>query len=149
MKSRKAAFLAMILLFSLSVLSCGKKGEPFLPVKEANLRVTGLQGAWKEGYVVLTGQVQGPAETARSIEGCRVYYAVYPRDQPPCEGCPIEYKGFQPFGKEVMTSTGFACEMPGIERDNIYYFEVRVIGPKGSLGPASDRVRVEVPEVAK
>jgi hypothetical protein len=149
LKSRKTALPAIILFFCLSMVSCGKKAEPFLPVKGADLRVTGLRGEWKEGRVLLTGDVRDPAGNAGSLEGLRVYYAVYPWDQPTCEGCPIEYKGFQLFGKEVTTATGFACEMPGIERGNIYYFEARVVGQQASLGPASNRVRVEVPEVAK
>jgi hypothetical protein len=149
LKGHKTTVLVGILLFCLFLFSCGKKEDPFLPVEETNARVTGLQGEWKGDYVLLTGQVQDPAGTAGSIEGCRVYYAIYPWDQPPCEGCPIEYKGFQLFGKEVLTPTGFACKVPGIERENIYYFEVRAVGPNGSLGPPSNRVRVEVPELRK
>lgn len=148
MKNRKKAVLVTILISCLPLLSCGKKAAPFLPVKGASPRVTGLQGEWKGDYVLLTGQVRDSSGAGGSIEGCRVYYAVYPRDQPPCEGCPIEFKGFQTFGKEVMTPTGFACKVPGIERQNIYYFEVRIIGSKGSLGPPSNRVRVEAREVS-
>jgi hypothetical protein len=147
LKGRKTAVLLTIRVFCLPLFSCGKKAAPFLPVKGANPRVTGLQGEWKGDYVLLTGQIQDSSGAGGSIEGCRVYYAIYPQDQPPCEGCPIEYKGFQIFGKEVMTPTGFACKMPGIERENIYYFEVRVMGPKGSLGPPSNRVRVEPPKL--
>jgi hypothetical protein len=138
--------LVTLLFLGLVFVSCGKKGDPFLPAKEPVNRVTGLEGAWNGEDLLLTGRIQEPSKV-REGDGCRVYYAVYPLDRPPCEGCPIEYQGYQAFGHEAVTGDVFSFKMPGIRRGNIYYFEVRVMGPDGSPGAPSDRVRVEVPEL--
>jgi hypothetical protein len=75
-----------------------------------------------------------------------MYYAVYPLDQPPCEGCPIEYQGFHPFGREALKGDVFSLKVPEIRRGNIYFFEARIVGLDGSPGPPSNRVRIEVPK---
>jgi hypothetical protein len=140
--------LVTFLLLGLVFASCGKKGDPFLPTKEPANEVTGFEGTWNGEDVLLTGRVKEPSKV-REGDGCRVYYAVYPLDAPPCEGCPIEYRGYESFGREAVTGDVFSFKVPGIRRGNIYFFEVRVVGPDGSPGPPSNRVRVEVPELAK
>ena len=140
--------LVALVLLGLVFASCGKKGDPFVPSKEPPNKVTGFEGTWNGEDVLLTGRVEEPAKV-REGEGCRVYYAVYPWDDPPCEGCPIEYRGYQSFGREALTGDVFSFKMPGIRRGNIYFFEARVMGPDGSLGPPSNRVKVEVPELEK
>lgn len=137
--------LVALLLLGMVFCSCGKKGDPFLPAKEPAPKVIGFDGRWTGEDVLLTGRVEDPAKV-REGDGCRVYYAVYPLDAPPCEGCPIEYGGYRSFGREAVTGDVFSFKMPGIRRGNIYYFEARVLGPDGSLGPPSDRVKVEVPK---
>jgi len=137
--------LVGLLLLGPVLASCGKKGDPFLPAREPANMVSGLEGTWNGENVLLTGRVKEPSKV-REGEGFRVYYAVYPLDDPPCDGCPIEYQGYQPFGREAVTGDVFSFAMPEIRRGNIYYFEVRVIGPDGSPGPPSKRVRVEVPK---
>jgi hypothetical protein len=140
--------LLTLLFFGLVFVSCGKKGDPFPPTKEIVSRVTGLEGAWSGEDVLLTGRIEEPAKV-REGNGCRLYYAAYPLDRPPCEGCPIEYQGYESFGREAITGDVFSFKMPGIRRGNIYFFEVRLIGPEGNPGPPSNRVQVEVPEAAK
>jgi hypothetical protein len=138
---------ALVLLLFLGLLSvaCGKKGDPFVPAKEAANRVDGLDVGWKGAEVLLTGRIEKPAEM-REGEGFRVYYAVYPLDQPPCEGCPIEFQGYYTFGREAVSGDAFSCKVPEIRRGSVYFFEARVMTPEGTPGPPSNRVSIEVPE---
>jgi hypothetical protein len=136
--------LLALLFLSLVTVSCGKKAAPFLPSKEPSNRVTDLGGVWNGKDLLITGRVQEPLE-AKEGDGCRIYYSVYPLDQPPCEGCPIEYQGYQPFGREALRGDGFSFIVPGIQRGNVYFFEARIVGPDGSSGLPSNTVRVEVP----
>jgi hypothetical protein len=122
--------------------SCGKKGPPFLPKKPFDAGVMNLQGQQRAGFVFLEGQVVGTGDKG-SVQGARVDYARYPLGEPPCEGCPIEYRGYHRFGPEVVTGTGFGCELP-LERQEIYYFKVHLLGPDDAVGPPSNTVRVVV-----
>lgn len=135
-------FPALMLLLCWTLISCGKKGDPFLPAPEANARVSDLQGEWNGESVLLSGRSDEAVEEGATI---RAYYAAYPLDEPPCEGCPIQYQGFQSFGLEVMSGGGFSCRITEIRPGNVYFFQVRILSPGGSLGPPSHRVRVEVP----
>ena len=121
-------------------VSCGKKGDPFLPQKEISARVTDLQGKREEGKFLLRGKVLGPKE----VEGARVYYAQYPLEKGPCEGCPIEYQGHHAFGPEVVTGEGFLCTVPIRVPGQIYFFRVNLIGPGGEMGPPSETVKLVV-----
>jgi hypothetical protein len=134
----------LFVLFCLVLISCGKKGDPFLPVVERDVRITLLKGEWNGEYLDLTGRIHGIMKEGASI---RAYYAAYPLDQPPCEGCPVEYQGFQSFGRHVVSESGFSCRMTEIQPGNLYFFEAMIIGPGDSPGPPSNRVRVTVPKV--
>jgi predicted small lipoprotein YifL len=123
--------------------SCGKKGPPFLPKKPFDASVRNLQGQQQAGSVFLKGQVVGE-KGKDSVQGARVDYARYPLDEPPCEGCPIEYRGSHGFGPEVVTGTTFACEVPVERKGEIYYFRVHLLGPDGAVGPPSNAVRVVI-----
>lgn len=137
--------LAGLLLLGLVCASCGKKGDPFVPAGEPANTVTGIEGTWTGEDVLLAGRVREPSKV-REGEAFRAYYAAYPLDEPPCEGCPIAYQGYHPFGREALTGDAFSFTMPGIRRGNVYYFEVRVVDPEGNPGPPSKRVKVEVPQ---
>ena len=78
------------------------------------------------------------------IEGCRIYHAAYPLDNPPCEGCPIDYGEFQEITAEVTALGEFSCRAPGKKRKGIHFFKVRLIGQKGEVGPFSDRAKLVV-----
>ena len=139
----KWLFPALMVLLGLTLISCGKKGDPFLPPpQEEGLRVTGLIGEWNGDFVLLSGRVREPMSESA---GLRAYYAAYPLDQAPCEGCPIQYQGFQSFGLEVIKGNRFSCRVADIRPGNVYFFEARLLGPGGGLGPPSNRVQVEVP----
>ena len=121
-------------------LSCGKKGDPFLPQKEISAKVTDLQGEREKGDILLRGKIRGPKE----VEGARVYYAQYPIEKPPCEGCPIEYQGHQAYGADVVKEEGFLCRVTVKVQGQVYFFRVNLIGPGGEMGPPSETVKVVV-----
>jgi hypothetical protein len=109
-------------------MTCGKKGDPFLPKKEFPARVTDLEGERQTEVIVLRGKISGPKEA----EGAKVYYAQYPLEKSPCEGCPIEYQGY------------FLCRIPVKGQGQVYFFRVNLIGPSETMGPSSDMVKVVV-----
>jgi hypothetical protein len=140
MRPRQPLFVLLLLICSV-MISCGKKGDPFLPAPEDPGRITGLKAEWTGESVLLTGRIEGEI---REGGGIRAYYASYPLDQPPCEGCPIEYQGFESFGREATAGRGFSCLMRPIRPGALYFFEVRVMGPGQRQGPPSNRLRLEV-----
>jgi hypothetical protein len=141
----KRVLVCFVLVWMVLILpSCGRKTNPFLPQEGTNAKVVDLLGAWHEGYIELKGNIRDVSETESTVTGAHVNYAIYPVDEPPCDGCPIEFKGFHTFGSEAVEKGRFSCRVPGAVRGNIYYFEVQLVGPKGGLGPASDMVKVVV-----
>jgi hypothetical protein len=122
---------------------CGKKGPPFLPEKTFDGRVMNLEGQWQAGSVFLEGQVVGTKDKG-SVKGARVDYARYPLDEPPCEGCPIEYRGSLRFGPEVVRGNRLNCEVSVDAKDDRYYFKVHLLGPDNTVGPPSNTVRMKV-----
>ena len=144
---RKTNLLATCLLLAALVIvaSCGRKGAPFIPQKEFHPSVTNLKSERVKGYFHLTGDLLGSdhsKEAGASIMGCRVYYAEYPKDKPPCADCPIEYRGYHGFGPEVITEKGFSCKVPEKTKGQIYFFKVYLMGPEGAMGPPSNSVQV-------
>jgi hypothetical protein len=140
---RLLTFLVALGIFLL-VLSCGKKAPPFLPQKNFYARVLSLNAESQEGCVLLKGNVPDAQRDAGNLKGCRVYFAQYPPDDSPCEGCPIEYQGYHSFGPEVVKDDKFLCKIDEITPGRIYFFRVSLVGPKEVLGPPSNDVRVEV-----
>jgi hypothetical protein len=142
----RQAFGALAVLLVLSLLTapaCGKKAPPRVPKKSFEPAVLDLRGGWADGYVELSGRISHP-ELLEEITGCRVFYAEFPPGQTPCDTCPIEFKGYQGFGPEVIVDGGFLCKVPGKERGLVSFFQVRLAGPEGILGPPSRTVRVDV-----
>jgi hypothetical protein len=121
-------------------LTCGKKGDPFLPMKEFPAKVTDLEAERQKHVIVLRGKISDPKE----VEGARVYYAQYPLEKSPCEGCPIEYQGHQTFGAGVITEEGFLRRIPVTGQGQVYFFRVNLIGAGGRIGPPSETVKVVV-----
>ena len=143
--------MSSFLLFGVffCALACGKKGPPFLPHREFSVRVFDLKGEWVRGDFFLKGNIKGPMGQKKAVDvvkGCRVYYARYPFENPPCDGCPVTYHGYHEFGREVITPDGFLCKVPGTLKGQIHFFKVHLIGPDDSVGPSSNRVQVAVKE---
>ncbi|MFC1580957.1 hypothetical protein ACFL4N_08610 [Thermodesulfobacteriota bacterium] len=141
-------WLCMAAFSFLAVAACGKKEPPFLPVKETvSLHVVNVKGEVKNGKIILKGQIQGvarPGQARDHVQGCRVRYAQFPLDDPPCAGCPIKYQGAHILGPEVITDAGFQCEVPAKKRGQVYFFDVVLLGKTGPLGPRSYRTVVTV-----
>jgi hypothetical protein len=135
--------LLLGLLFAVN--TCGKKDPPSLPKSVFPLKVLDLSGEAADDGVLLKGRIlkEGkPEEAVPHVKGCRVYVARYSLENPPCEGCPLAYREVYGFGPEVMTDQGFMCRVPVRKAGQVYFFEVRLIGPEEVLGPPSNRVRV-------
>jgi len=131
----------------MGIAACGKKGPPFLPQKEFFVKVEDLEGEPVNGHIVLKGNIsghKGPAKITDAVKGSRVYYRQYPLESPPCDGCPIKYQSYHGFGSEVITEEGFRCKVPDTIKGQIYFLEVRLMGPGKTLGPPSNRVKVVV-----
>lgn len=130
------------------ITGCGKKEPPSLPVKEVvSLQVVNLAGETRNGSILLKGRIQGevrPGLARDHVTGCRVRYASYPLDNPPCAGCPINYQEDLILGPEVITQTGFQAEVPAKERGQVYFFQVILLGTRGAIGPPSYRAVVQV-----
>jgi predicted small lipoprotein YifL len=135
-------FLALLCALAILVatLACGKKGDPFLPQKEVSAKVTDLRGEREKGNILLRGEIRDP----RDVQGARVYSAQFSLEDPPCEGCPIEYQGYQSFGAEVVTEEGFFCTLPVKVQRQVYFFRVNLIGSGGRMGPPSETVKVVI-----
>ena len=132
---------------SLALMSCGKKGPPFLPKTDMPLKVEQLKGQWTNEAVLLQGSIpalKGQKKDTPGVTGCRVYNAWYSLKNPPCEGCPIDYPGFQEIRGEILAGEDFMCEVFVKKKEGIHFFEVRLIGPKGVAGPPSNRVKLTV-----
>ncbi len=136
--------IAAIIGVLLSSPSCGKKGDPFLPQKSFDAKVADLEAKQEESAVSLTGSVLFYENARNRVAGSRVYFAQYPSESPPCEGCPIEYQGYRSFGPEVIQSRRFYCRIPDVRGNQIYFFKVALVGAGDVQGPFSNFVRVAV-----
>jgi predicted small lipoprotein YifL len=142
---RRIGFAAALLLICFPLFAgCGKKGPPTLPSRKPAAVVKDLAGRWDGGSVVLTGGLAGvPAGKSRDlVHGARVCYGAYDPSDPPCETCPVRYHDCLDFGPEVVEGGEFRCRVPGMSRENLYFFQVRLLGPEGGPGPPSNRARV-------
>ena len=123
--------------------ACGKKGPPFLPKKDIPSSVRDLTAEWKNGIVLLKGKVGAFGErTIPHIKGCRIYHARYPLEKPPCEGCPIDYMGYRETNDVVLRGEEFSCELAMSKERGIHFFEVRLTGKSGAVGPPSNRTEL-------
>ena len=135
---------ALAAVFMVLLPACGKKGPPFLPEKKLVTKVDRLTGKWKNGKVRLEGYIAGDDKKRSDVTGCRVYHAWYPMDNPPCEGCPIEMADFIDIKEMEISGDRFTCEIPGVKKKGIWFFEGRLIGSHGAIGPPSERVKVMI-----
>jgi len=124
--------------------ACGMKGPPFLPEKKLVTKVDRLTGKWENGKVRLEGYIEGDDKRSSDVTGCRIYRVWYPVDNPPCDGCPIDMTDFRDIKEMEVLGDRFACEIPGVKKKGIWFFEVRLIGRNGALGPLSERVKVMI-----
>ena len=102
-----------------------------------------LTGKLERGAVQLAARIR-PGKDDVQAEGCRVYQAWYPLDSPPCTGCPIEMKGIDEDIQTVISGAEFSCSIPGPKEEGIWFFQVRLLGTNGALGPYSERIQLSV-----
>ena len=134
-------------IFLLALPQCGIKAPPFLPKGHILSRVQPLAGEWKDGVVYLKGRVvppRGDEKNTTDVLGCRIYHARYDLEDPPCEGCPIQYDRLKDIETGVITGDNFHCRVTGIEKKGVHFFKVRLLGIKEALGPPSNDVKLTI-----
>ncbi len=138
----KAIIILAVLLAS---VACGKKGPPFLPKPVISKRVEQLKAERENENAVLKGQIVEAKDQEKNtsyVVGCRVYHAFFTLENPPCQGCPIEYQAYNDIEEEVITEDEFSCMVRGIKKKGIHFFKVRLIGPQGEMGKFSNRAKL-------
>ena len=149
MRYRTGILLVTLAAISMALFTCGKKAPPFLPERTMPLRVGHLEAGRESGTVILRGSIIGPQGISfknKDIIGCRVYHVWYSLTDAPCEGCPINYRGFKEIKGEVTQKGKFYCPFPGIEKKGFHFFEVQLIGKNGALGARSNRTKLRIDE---
>lgn len=134
--------------FLLTLSACGKKGPPSILEESFSLTVKGLGGEWDRGEVVLTGDIistSGKTPHLEKVAGCRVYYALYPLNRPPCEGCPLDFTGTREISDDVTENSRiFHVTLPIRKTKGHHFFQVRLLNRTGTSGPMSDMVKLIV-----
>lgn len=125
--------------------ACGKKGPPYIPKKPVTAKVVDLKAERSGDDIVLEGKISGLGEPGKvkPLTGLRVYVAQYPLKDPPCAGCPIEYKDHYGLGPEVIKGDAFSYRLKDRPKGRIYFFRMNIIGPEGTLGPPSNQVQLK------
>jgi predicted small lipoprotein YifL len=147
LKRDRGLFLVIFGLVCLVFLACGKKGPPFLPESNIPFTVKELNVELKNGTAFLRGRVagfRGQDRDGSQVKGCRVYHAWYALEKPPCDGCPVDYPGYREINDEVLRGEEFSCEVAVNTKKGVHFFEVRLIGKGGAVGPPSNRVKLEI-----
>ena len=140
---KKIFLIALSTVFVLSCFACGKKSPPFLTAYPVPPRVDSLRVAWTEGIVSLEGSITRESLSEEEITGCRVFGIWYSIDDTPCETCPVEMKTFQEIQGKVVEGTTFRCEIKKEKKEGVFFFQVRLLGRGGTVGPPSDMVKLE------
>jgi len=150
LKQRRYIVLILLWAILLAPVACGKKGPPFLAKKVISKRVEQLNAEWRNGGVVLKGQIVEPKDQEKdgsNVTGCIVYHALFALEKPPCEGCPIEYRTYKNIEEEVIAREGFSCRVPEMKKRGIHFFKVRLIGQNGEIGPSSNRAKLIIDDL--
>jgi hypothetical protein len=129
----------------LCTATCGKKTDLSLPKEQLPFQVERLNAFWEDGGVVLNGaiirfgkQVFGTDE----IKGIRLYQARFTLENPPCDGCPIDYPEYRLIWWKPSEPDVFRYATSIEKRKGIYFFRVRFIGRNGQLGPFSNQAKL-------
>jgi hypothetical protein len=137
-------FVCLVVL--LAGLGCGRKGPPIWKSEPFPLRVERFVVEVRAGRAELQGEIVAPGgetERLKDAVALRVYHTWYPADAPPCDGCPIDYPGYETHAIPGLERGRFLLEVP-LKRKGIHYLELRAMGRRGEAGPISNRVKVQV-----
>ena len=142
--------LPLILILVLFLISCGKKSPPYLPKSRLPFRVIVPKAEKENGIWTIKGEVAGKIGKRgfrpSDITGCIIYYSKYSLKNPPCESCPLYYGESRIIEAKVVKDGHFSVKLPWIKKKGIYYLRIRLTGINNSIGPPSDRVRIEIKE---
>jgi predicted small lipoprotein YifL len=142
---RQQSIFAIYGMVFLMLVACGKKGPPFLPESTFSYGVQELTAEPKNGAVFLRGRLAAPGGQkgdGSRVKGCRVYHTWYALEKPPCDGCPVDYPGYREINEDVLRGDNFFCEFEVNTKRGIHFFEVRLIGKSGAVGPPSNRAKL-------
>ncbi|SPD73869.1 conserved hypothetical protein [uncultured Desulfobacterium sp.] len=148
---RQRGYIIFIFVLTVVFISsgCGRKKPPFLPKMQMPVKVQHLEATWKDGAFHLKGTVINPEDKKKKtpdISGCRISYAFYTQDDPPCEGCPLDFAVHSEIEGVVVTDKEFSCDVPMKKRKGIHFFKVSLVGENGEKGPLSDQAKVTIPD---
>lgn len=145
MKKWAHIVFVFFLVISFIPMGCGKKGPPFLSVREIPVRVSSLKVVQQEDGLYLKGSVaDAQAMNESNITGCKIYHALYPLDDPPCKGCPIDYGFLKEIKGNIVSQKDFSCRVSAKAERGIHFFKVRFVDKEGGIGPFSDAAEVTV-----
>lgn len=123
---------------------CGRKGPPTWTAGPFPLRVEHLAAVGSGGRAVLKGEIvvpEGQDPMLNDISAIRLYHTWYPEEAPPCEGCPIDYPGYEMHPLRALDGRTFSLEV-SLKQKALHYFEVRLVGTGGQIGLPSNRAKV-------
>jgi len=143
----RLSYLMIASLMALSLLQsgCGRKAWPRAAQSNNQMTVLELktyrQG--EEGIIegVLMGLEEGKG-AGQDFSGFRIYHTAFPLSAEPCEGCPIQYTDVSDQRAKLDEAGRFLIELGGLKKGEVHFFELRVLGADGSLGPSSTRVKL-------
>ena len=141
--------LLFVAICFLTVSACGKKGPPMFVAQKLEIRVEHLSATLEDGRIHFQGTVINTGDLTEkdfSNMGCKVFLALYPLEDPPCEGCPLEYKLCEKVKGPVISKENFSWFMPLEKKTGIYFFKVALSGPDGEAGPFSEPAKLNIEE---
>jgi hypothetical protein len=146
LKTRAAKLIGLVAV-TLVLGACGKKADPFLPKNELSLAVQQLEAERTNGAVALQGRIPKgtPAEQeAKRVVGIRLYHTRYKFQAAPCDGCPIDFPGYREVKDRVLRGNLFSYTVDRRPKRGIHFFQVRLMGEEGALGPPSNVAKLAV-----
>ncbi len=133
------------MVLSFMPAACGKKGPPSWSVREVPVRVAPLNVVQEPDGLYLRGLVTGAeGPDAFDIMGCRIFRAFYSLNDPPCEGCPKDYRFLKEIQGDWVPGRNFSCRVSASPEPGIHFFRVRLLVKTGGLGPFSDAAEISL-----
>ncbi len=142
MRLHSAIIIIVLAIFFGLVAGCGKKGPPYIPSQAVHLRAKALEARWTKDGVELEGVVSGPDAERTRLQGrleLRIFHTRYALSDTPCPSCPITYPGYTDKTCKLGAHGKFRCILALERKKGVYFFQVAVIGPRGNVGPLSEK----------
>jgi len=129
---------------------CGRKAWPRVEERKIDVIVSDLRVYWSGNTGLMEGRIvrgDGGLIDLSDVQGIRIYHAAFPFSLMPCEGCPIEYRNVSVKKIYPAEDGTMRLELEGLTKGDVHFFQVRVLGEKGSSGPLSARVKLTKPSL--